>query len=153
MKTLTGTIALATVALLLPAAAGGTTAHATAARSSGAAAPAATAVHHPDFNRDGYADVVIGSPGDDVAGTNEAGGTWVVYGGAHGANTGNRHQYFTEASIGRGASSAAGDLFGYSCTTGDFNGDGYDDAAVSAYQKTVATESNAGAVIVLYGSG
>ncbi len=148
MKTFAGTIAIATVALLLPAASAGTTAHAAAA-----AQPAATkAAHHPDFNRDGYADVVIGSPGDDVAGTNGAGGTWVLYGGPHGANTGNRHQYFTEASIGRGATSGAIDSFGWAWAAGDFNGDGYDDLASSAIGKTVNGHDHAGAVVVLYGS-
>ena len=39
---------------------------------------------------------------------------WVLYGGPHGANTSNHHQYFTEASIGRGASSGTDDGFGFS---------------------------------------
>src|SRR5690349_3862756 len=60
----------------------------------------ATAVHHPDFNHDGYADLVVSAQGDTVGAATEAGGLWVLYGGAHGANAGNRHQYFTESSIG-----------------------------------------------------
>src|SRR6478735_1662311 len=141
MKTITGTIAIAAVAAMLPAASSATSAHAASAHASTATAArplaAATRPHHPDFNRDGYADVVIGSPGDDVAGTDSAGGTWVLYGGAHGANTGNRHQYFTEASIGRGATSGTNDWFGGSWAAADFNGDGYDDLASSAVGKTV----------------
>src|SRR5689334_6595178 len=118
MKTPTGTIAIATAALLLPAASAGSPAHAATARAATAhagakaAAPLAAAqpaaasakAHHPDFNRDGYADVVVSAPYDTVAGNANAGGIYVIYGGAHGANTGNRHQYFTGASIGRGAS-------------------------------------------------
>ena len=109
-------------------------------------------MHHPDFDHDGYADLVVSAQGDSVAGAATAGGVWVLYGGAHGANTGNRHQYFTEASIGRGTSSGTDDAFGYSWTTGDFNGDGYDDLAIGAVGKTINGQSHAGAVVVLYGS-
>ncbi|HEY1741458.1 MAG TPA: hypothetical protein VGI86_22280 [Acidimicrobiia bacterium] len=113
---------------------------------------AAVAAHHPDFNHDGYADLVVSAQGDSVAGATDSGGVWVLYGGAHGANTSNRHKYFTEASIGRGASSGIDDGFGFSWTTGDFNGDGYDDLAIGAVGKTINGQSHAGAVVVLYGS-
>jgi hypothetical protein len=43
-------------------------------------------------------------------------------------------------------------VFGRAITTGDFNGDGYDDLAVSARKEDVGTVADAGAVSVLYGS-
>ncbi len=108
--------------------------------------------HHPDFNGDGYADLVIGAQGDKVGSATAAGGVWIVYGGSHGTNTGGRHRYLTENTIGRGASSATNDSFGYASTSGDFNGDGYDDLAIGAPGKTINGQGRAGAVIVVYGS-
>jgi hypothetical protein len=145
---------MAGVAAILLAATSPAQAHPRAAQRTARATarPAAVAVHRPDFNHDGYADLVVSAQGDNVAGAQAAGGLWVLYGGAHGANTGNHHQYFTEASIGRGASSGADDNLGFSWTTGDFNGDGYDDLAIGAVGKTINGQSHSGAVVVLYGS-
>ncbi len=110
----------------------------------------ARAAHHPDFDGDGYADLVLPST-DTVGSATAAGAAWVLYGGPHGANTGDRHAYFTESLIGRGAHSDQGDNFAYRSATGDLNGDGYDDLALSAPNKKVGTIAGAGAVVVLYG--
>jgi hypothetical protein len=49
---------------------------------------------------------------------------------------------------------AAGDNFGYSLATGDYDGDGYDDLAIGAIGEDVNKDSieNAGAVNAIYGS-
>jgi hypothetical protein len=50
------------------------------------------------------------------------------------------------------ASSSAGENFGSSVVTGDFNGDGFEDVAVGAPGESVDGNDNAGAVTVIYGS-
>ncbi|HEY1741490.1 MAG TPA: hypothetical protein VGI86_22440, partial [Acidimicrobiia bacterium] len=116
------------------------------------AAPALAARHHPDYNGDGYADLVAEVPNDNVGTAQGAGSIWVMYGGAHGANTSNRHTLITESSVGHGATSNDADNFGWVTAWGDFNHDGYDDLAVGAPGTTVDTQSSAGEVVVLYGS-
>ncbi len=115
-------------------------------------APVAPVEHHPDFDGDGYADLVAPAPNDNVGNGEHAGSLWIAYGGPHGASSSNRHQHFTESSIGHGATSATGDNFGWVTAWGDFNHDGYDDLAIGAPNTTVAGQSAAGEVVVLYGT-
>ncbi len=118
----------------------------------GGATPHAVPHHHPDFNGDGYADVVAGVPNDNVGPAAGAGSTWVIYGGAHGANSRNRHVRITESTVGHGAASADADNFGWVTAWGDFNHDGFDDLAIGAPGTTVSGQSSAGEVVVLYGT-
>ncbi len=77
-----------------------------------------------DVNEDGYADVIVGAPGNDAGGSN-TGRAYIYFGGAGMDNIADL--------IMTGA--AAGDVFGYSVSTaGDVNGDSFDDVIVSAYQ-------------------
>ena len=46
----------------------------------------------------------------------------------------------------------AGDGFGRTVVSGDFDGDGYADLAIGAAQENVGSVSDAGAVTVMYGS-
>jgi hypothetical protein len=46
----------------------------------------------------------------------------------------------------------AGDHFGWSVAVGDFDGDGFGDLAIGAYQEDLGSIVDAGAVNVLYGS-
>jgi hypothetical protein len=113
---------------------------------------AATGAHHPDFNHDGYADLITTVPNDDIGAANNAGSIWAIYGGPHGANTSNRHAQFTESNIGHGATSLQGDTFGWTTAWGDFNHDGFDDLAIGAPGVKVSGQSNAGEVVIIYGS-
>ncbi len=172
MRTTTklGSIAIVGVAALLPQLAGAQLAGAHPARTGAAAAshhaaatrpvtrPAATTAprllgrHHPDFNGDGYADLVSTAPLDSVGAQTGAGSIWAIYGGPHGANTGNRHARLTETSIGHGATSLHNDDWGWSTTWGDFNHDGYDDLAVGAPGASISGKTFAGEVVVIDGS-
>ena len=105
-----------------------------------------------DFNNDGFDDLVIGTPYEDLGGNNQlvdAGMITVLYGSTSGlTNPSAIHQY----SPGVGTDSEVGDLFGYSLATGDINGDSYDDLVVGVPGEGVARQERAGLVHVIYGS-
>ncbi len=98
-----------------------------------------------DFNGDGFADLAIGSAGEN----NSDGSITVIYGSRRGPNR-SRIQLLTpedplfDLDYGMFLSYT----MGYSMTHGDFNGDGFDDLAIglSGYNQDI------GQVTVLYGS-
>ncbi|NJP92521.1 hypothetical protein HCN51_24125 [Nonomuraea sp. FMUSA5-5] len=99
-----------------------------------------------DFNKDGYADVAVGAPGDTVGGV--AGGSVTVFKGSAGGlvTPGTR---LTESNVGGGIE--AGDRFGAALAAGDFNKDGYADLAVGAPGEAIGTAAGAGAIAVFPG--
>ncbi|MCA9100016.1 MAG: FG-GAP repeat protein, partial [Planctomycetales bacterium] len=103
-----------------------------------------------DFNADGYDDLAIGVPGEDLAGLADAGAVHVLYGGPGGLQTSS--EVFLDRSIAPG-SLEANARFGASLATGDFNLDGFDDLAIGAPLETVQGAARAGTVTIAYGSG
>jgi FG-GAP repeat protein len=103
-----------------------------------------------DFNRDGFADLAIGVPQDDIFGV-RGGSVRILRGSVSGLST-NGAQFWHQDSAGILNAAGSLDHFGNSLTVSDFNGDGYADLAVGAPDDEVGTISNAGAVNVLYGS-
>lgn len=100
-----------------------------------------------DLNGDGFADLVIGVPGEDVGALTDSGAISVMFGAAAGLTaTGNR---LIAPAIPVGG---AGDQFGAAVTTGDFNGDCLADIAVGAPFDDVGATGNAGSVHIFYGS-
>lgn len=73
-----------------------------------------SAVAAGDFNGDGYADLAVGAPLEDVAGLQDAGAVSVLYGSAAGLTRTNE-QFFTQDSPGVADVTEAGDLYG--CST------------------------------------
>jgi disulfide bond formation protein DsbB len=106
-----------------------------------------------DFNGDGFTDLAVGVPAEDVgAFTGDAGAVNVLYGSRIGL-TEDRAQFWTQDSPGVLDIAEGGDAFGASLAGGDFNGDGRSDLAVGVpYEAVGATSQGAGAVNVLYGS-
>ena len=84
------------------------------------------AVTSADFDRDGYADLAVGRPGETVGARATAGAVTVVYGSPTGLDT-SRSAGFVDPS-----GAAAGARFGTSLVAGDFNRDGFPDLAVGA---------------------
>ena len=109
-------------------------------------------VRYSDFNGDGYEDLVIGSPGEDIGSSANTGAVNVVYGSAAGLQTSSPEDQFWHQDSHGIEDSAEGGVFGSALGIGDFNGDEYSDLAVGAPQERVSSASNAGAVNVFYGS-
>ena len=103
-----------------------------------------------DFNGDGYADLAVGTPFEDVGAAADAGAVTVLYGSAAGLTAAGSQQW-TQDSPGVPDSAEAGDQFGVALSCGDFDGDGYDDLAVGSNREDL-TAVDVGAVHVLFGS-
>ena len=100
-----------------------------------------------DFNRDGYIDLAIGTPGEQI-GTIKAGAIAVFNGSSTGLN---QARGFDQNDIGQ--QDLAGDLFGKSLAAGDFNGDGYTDLAVGVPGKVIGGARSGQVTVLKGGSG
>jgi hypothetical protein len=119
-----------------------------------------------DFNGDSKDDLAIGVPADDVRrsdGTivDNGGGVNVIYGSTNGldirAGDGRpAEQLWHQDSVDDGSEiedeAEVADLFGWWIASGDFDGDGSDDLAVTSRDESVGKVADAGAVNVIYGS-
>ncbi len=103
-----------------------------------------------DFNGDDYADLVIGSPWEDIGGNGNAGAIHLLFGSAGGLTA--TDSLFLHRNVsGVAGQAGAGDHWGQSLAVGDFDNDGRDDLAVGAPFDDVNTTSSAGSVQVFYG--
>ncbi len=104
-----------------------------------------------DLNGDGFWDLVVGSPMEDIGTITDAGCINILYGSSAGLVT-DGSQFLDQSTPGIPGDPEANDRFGWAVTVGDFNGDGYGDVAVGAPFEDVSTVDGAGAVNILYGS-
>jgi hypothetical protein len=104
-----------------------------------------------DFDDDGYADLAIGVPSDEVDGVERAGSVTIIYGSDSGLDS-DDSQIWSQNSSGISDDADVDDNFGYALTTGDFDNDGYDDLAIGVPGEDVSGETDAGVVHIIYGS-
>ncbi|HEY9473878.1 MAG TPA: hypothetical protein VIS06_08510, partial [Mycobacteriales bacterium] len=100
-----------------------------------------------DLNRDGFADLVVGIPGEAVGTDAKAGAIGVFMGKAAGLTTGT----WMDQDTGSGANEA-GDAFSTALATGDLNGDGFADLAIGTPGEAPGTDPRSGSVYVYKGS-
>ncbi|MFD6495552.1 FG-GAP and VCBS repeat-containing protein [Streptomyces sp. NPDC059944] len=86
-----------------------------------------TAATTADLDRDGYADLVVSSPGEDVGDVQMRGGLTVVWGGSKGLGSGTVFNSPVPQEY-----EGSGDAFGEDVVSGDFDGDGDQDLAATS---------------------
>jgi FG-GAP repeat len=105
-----------------------------------------------DFDDNGYNDLAIGIPGQNVGSLSDGGAVSVLYGKAGGLQADSPDDdYWNQNSSGVQDTSEANDRFGTSLGSGDFDGNGFDDLAIGVPDENVGTIVGAGATAVLYG--
>jgi hypothetical protein len=108
-----------------------------------------------DFDCDGFEDLAIGVPYEDIeSGTvlNNAGVVHVLYGASAGLSSA-RDQIFYQGSLNiPGVQAQADEQFGYALAGGDFDGNGCSDLAVGVINDRVGTVA-AGAVNLIFSDG
>jgi hypothetical protein len=105
-----------------------------------------------DFNADGFTDLALGDPDDNVFEIG-AGAANVLFGSAFGLQADSPDdQLWSQTSPGVKGRAEEGDLFGAAVAAGDFNADGFSDLAVGVEDDRVFNVVGAGSVNVLYGS-
>ncbi len=106
-----------------------------------------------DFNDDGFDDLAVGTPREDVLNPDDdAGAINVIYGTAFGLSAA-YNDVITQNVVGfNHTGPEENDQFGLTLTTGDFNGDGRDDLAVGTpYEGNGVGYENAGSVQIFFG--
>ena len=108
-----------------------------------------------DFDGDGFADLAIGVPGEDVGAIGNAGAVNVVYGSSAGLSTapGTTADISLDARGSRLVAGRGERRVGHALVAGDWNDDGRDDLAVGAPRENWGEVIDAGAVFVILGSG
>jgi hypothetical protein len=108
-----------------------------------------------DFNGDGYGDLAIGVPDDELGTIVDAGGVNVIYGAVTVGLSSSGNQFWTQNSPGILNMAETSDIFGLSLAAGDFDGDDYDDLGIRVPLEDITNNTivDAGSVNVIYGSG
>jgi FG-GAP repeat protein len=107
-----------------------------------------------DFNADGFDDLSIGVPFEDVGAIADAGAINVLYGSGGGLQASSPDdQFWNQDSASVGDTAEENDQLGRAVASGDFNKDGFDDLAIGVPLEDVDVVVDAGAAVVLYGTG
>ncbi|MEU6846695.1 FG-GAP-like repeat-containing protein [Streptomyces sp. NPDC046716] len=85
-----------------------------------------------DINGDGYQDVVVGAPGENLDGVVNTGSVTVLYGSASGLNTTSGTQFLAQSTAGVPGGDEKNDYFGGEVKLTDANHDGKADLVVTA---------------------
>jgi hypothetical protein len=109
-----------------------------------------------DFDNDGFDDLAIGAPFEDVGSVVDAGAFYVLYGSASGLTAAGSLD-LNEDAAGVPGTAETEDLMGFALAAGDFDNDGFDDLAVSLPGEsvdpcTIQARPNEGWIHVYQGS-
>jgi FG-GAP repeat len=96
-----------------------------------------------DINGDGFQDLVVGAPGENLGGVVNTGSVTVLYGSASGLDTAAGSQFLAQSTAGVPGSDEKNDYFGSEVKLTDVTGDGKADL-------TVGTGENGGNGSVVY---
>jgi hypothetical protein len=105
-----------------------------------------------DFNGDGFDDLAVGIPNQDVGGVIDAGAVAVLYGSPSGLDP-DSDQLWDMSNGDLPGSLANSGFMGEALAVGDFDGDGRSDLAIGIPGYNLGTKQDVGAVLVLYGTG
>jgi hypothetical protein len=105
-----------------------------------------------DFDGDGYDDLAVGIPDEDMKDATNAGAVTIAWGSADGMSARATNDYWHQERPGVPDTAEAGDRFGYTLAAGDVDGDGYDDLAIAAPFESLSGKNRGGVVHVLHGS-
>ncbi|KUO15449.1 FG-GAP and VCBS repeat-containing protein [Streptomyces dysideae] len=87
-----------------------------------------------DINGDGYQDVVVSTPNEDINGITNTGMVTVLYGSASGVNTSSGMQGLAQSTAGVPGNNEKNDLFGADVKLDDVTGDGKADLLIGSYE-------------------
>ena len=104
-----------------------------------------------DFDNDGFDDLVVGVPFEDIGAITDAGAVNVIYGTDAGLSS-TDDQLFSENTAGIPLTVEENDNFGFSLAVGRFDQDLDDDLAIGVRKREVGGDSNAGAILVIAGA-
>lgn len=111
-----------------------------------------TALAVGDFDGDGFADLAIGVPLEDIGAIVDAGAVNVIYGSFAVGLVAGGNQIWHQNTGGIEDMAEANDHFGGALAAGDFNGDSYADLAIGVNLEDIGAIADAGLVNVIYGS-
>jgi hypothetical protein len=108
-----------------------------------------------DFNGDGFTDLAIGAPNEDVGNIESAGAVHVIYGSANGLSATAAHadQFWTQNSANVADAAEDSDGFGSALAAANFGAGTQADLAIGVPFEDLGNLNAAGAVNVIYGSG
>ncbi|GMU65599.1 MAG: hypothetical protein AMXMBFR36_18730 [Acidobacteriota bacterium] len=104
-----------------------------------------------DFDGDGFDDLAVGAPGEDITGIEDPGAVFVFRGSNAGIVVGSLG-VLTQDTPGIPDQVEAQDMFGYSLACADFDADGFDDLVVGSPGESIGTLLVVGAVFGISGS-
>jgi len=105
-----------------------------------------------DFNGDGHPDLAVGAPGEDIGPISDAGVVTVLYNNGYGISTHGAGMWSQNNTSFVSDNPEAGDGFGTSLASGDFDGSGTDDLAIGVpgENREDIGYDDAGVVMVLF---
>jgi FG-GAP repeat len=103
-----------------------------------------------DFDGDSFDDLLVGVTFESLSGGAYAGAANVIYGTATGLDDPG-DQFWNQDTTGISNDAEPNDSFAFAVTAGDFDGDGFDDAAFGVPGEDLTGATDAGGVAVIYG--